>query len=44
MTNGGIEPDSDVRIACYTALPVVTGLAAVVIVLGLFAGVLGGLL
>jgi len=43
-SDAGIEPDSDVRIACYTALPVVIGLAAVAIVVGLFVCIQGGLL
>jgi hypothetical protein len=43
-SDGGIEPDSDVRIACYTALPWAVAVGAVAIVVGLFVCIQGGLL
>jgi len=44
VTSAGIEPDADVRIACYRALPVAVAVAAVAIVVGLYACIQGGLL
>lgn len=39
-----LEADPDAVITAYTTLPWAVGLAAVAIVLGLFVGVLGGVL
>jgi len=44
VTSAGIEPDSDARIACYTALPVAVAVGAAAIVVGLFVCIQGGLL